>query len=191
MPGLGLDAHQDRRISSLGRLQPGSVLEAVCWKDPIIVVGRLDQHRRIGRPFPNVVIGTVGTQHLEGARFLDIAILFLPSPTDRELVEAKHVMHADGRRSCRVQLGALIQTDTHQEPAIAAPVNHQMVSIRILGVFEILCGRNEVIEDVLLFLLHAGLVPVLAILATATQIRHRVGASQLQPDGGGSGEPRR
>ena len=80
----------------------------MCWKDPIIVVGRLDQHRWIGHPFPNVVIGTVGTQHLEGAGFLDIPILFLPSPTDRELVEAEHVVHADRCRSRRVQLGALI-----------------------------------------------------------------------------------
>src|SRR5262249_35331403 len=46
---------------------------------------------------------------------------------------------------------------------------------------QVLSRGDEVVEDVLLVRLGAGLVPVLAVLAAAAQVCHRVDTAQLQP----------
>ena len=46
---------------------------------------------------------------------------------------------------------------------------------------QILCGGDEIVEDVLLVGLHAGLVPRTAVLPAAAQIGDRVDAAHLYP----------
>ena len=48
MPGFGLDADQDRGVTSLGSLQGGGKLERMAGHNPVIVIGCGDQRGRGG-----------------------------------------------------------------------------------------------------------------------------------------------
>src|SRR5476649_1955691 len=63
--------------------------------------------------------------------------------------------------------------------------------LRVALLDQVLRGGDEVVEDSLLLLAHAGMVPSLAVLRAAAQVGYRVDAARIEPGGGGGGEGRR
>src|SRR5947208_2762752 len=69
----------------------------------------------------------------------------------------------------------------HQKSAVASTLDRQLFRARIIFFDQIVGGGRKIIEHVLLFREVAGLVPVFAELAAATNIRHDVDAAAIEP----------
>src|SRR5207247_2006357 len=89
------------------------------------------------------------------------------------------------------QVGVWGQGAADQEPAVAAAVDRQAVRARVLLLDEPGRGRDEIVEDVLLAIEHAGAMPVLAVLPAAPQVRHGIDPAALEPQHDGAREGRR
>src|SRR5438067_868269 len=85
MPSPGLHPDQDRVRPPLCSLQGSRVLEAVGRVDPVVVVARRDQSRRVAHTRPYVMERRVLIDRIKlGSIFRRRAILLLPRPADRE-----------------------------------------------------------------------------------------------------------
>ena len=69
----------------------------------------------------------------------------------------------------------------HQKPAIASSLDRQLFRARIIFFDQVFGGRRKIIEHVLLFREVAGLVPVFAELAAASNIGHDIDAAAIEP----------
>ena len=92
---------------------------------------------------------------------------------------AEHVEHAHLRQADGVEVGTLHLAGTHQQTAVRTAVDGQTLRRGILLGDEPLGRRDEVVEDVLLVLEHAGLVPGLAVLRAPAQVGHAVDTALL------------
>ena len=97
-------------------------------------------------------------------------------------LDAEHVVDADERDHGPEQLRALRQNSAHEQAAVAAAHDGQLVRVGVLLVDQVLGAGNEVVEDVLLLGEVAGPVPILAELAAAAEVGDGVDAALLQPD---------
>ncbi|MBC8115845.1 MAG: S9 family peptidase, partial [Candidatus Saccharimonas sp.] len=88
---------------------------------------------------------------------------------------------ASGGSNGGLLVGALSHTGTDQQSAVASSLNGQLLGASVLVLDQPLGSGDEVVEDVLLFELRPRLVPVLAVLAPAAQVRDREDAAHLQP----------
>ena len=70
----------------------------------------------------------------------------------------------------------------HQEAAIASSLDREFFRARVFFFDQIFRGSREIIEHVLLFREIAGLVPVFAELAAASNIRHHINAAAIEPE---------
>ena len=84
-------------------------------------------------------------------------------------MEAQHVHDADRRQTGAVQFRPLRHRRPHQQAAITTALDRQLVTPGVALLDEVLGGGDEVVEDVLLLQLGAGLVPFLTVLAAAAQ----------------------
>ena len=94
---------------------------------------------------------------------------------------AQHVRHrhlADRRAE---QAGALREHRAHQQSAVAAALDGEAIARRVAALDQPLRRGQEVVEDVLLLLQHARLVPGLAVLAAAAEVGQRVHPALFQP----------
>ena len=80
------------------------------------------------------------------------------------------------------ELGALRDRGADEEAAVRAAADGRGARGDVHLSFDEVLGRgDEVVEDVLLLEEHPGLVPLLAVLAAAAQVRDRVDAAALEP----------
>ena len=183
MPRAGLDPHQHRLVAPLGGLHRRPKLVAVPRHDAIIVIRRGHQRRWIAGSLLQVVQWGVGVLRLEF--FLHLAQPVVGVPVSRVRawqVIAQHVQHADRRQRRAEQLGPLDERRRHQQPAVAATLDRQLLARGIAFPDQILGGRDEVVEDVLLTILGPRQVPLLPVLAAPAEVGHRQDAATLDPD---------
>lgn len=107
-------------------------------------------------------------------------------------MEAQHVHDADIGDSSSVQLRSLVDASSDEETSIGPAADRHLVLGGVAFRDEVLCRCLEVVKDVLLALVTvlrsylartqsgtsgdgapAGLMPLLAVLASAPNIRHR------------------
>ena len=95
VPGFGFDAQQYDIVTFIGVLQGGRELLGMHRYDPIIVIRRENQYRRVLLPCLYVVQWSVGGQKLKVlfAAF-GIAVFVGPMTSRGEVLEAQHI---DGR----------------------------------------------------------------------------------------------
>mmetsp|Transcript_2772 Transcript_2772/g.6748 ORF Transcript_2772/g.6748 Transcript_2772/m.6748 type:complete len:345 (-) Transcript_2772:1108-2142(-) len=98
------------------------------------------------------------------------AIVRAPSPADGELVEAQHVQHTNMCDHCTEEIRTLVGTRCGQQTTVRATTNRNLFCDRVLGIDEILSSGTEIVKDILLSFLDAGLMPVLTVLTTATDV---------------------
>ena len=98
------------------------------------------------------------------------AIVGRPVPANGEEVVAQHVHHSHLWHCGTPQVGTLVHDGSHEQTAVAATVASNLALAGIALSDEPLGSGDEVVEDVLLRHLGARLVPLFAILATATQV---------------------
>ena len=79
----------------------------------------------------------------------------------------------------------------HEQAAVAAALDGQLVRVRVFLIDQILGGGREIIEDVLLFGEVPGLVPFFAELAAAAHVGHDIDAAAIEPEPPGEIEGRR
>ena len=191
MAGVGFDADQHRVGACVGGLEACRELEAVRRDHAVVVVGCGDHRGGVfGAVLEVVERGVaveVGEVDLAAVR---AAVLRDPAPADRELVVAQHVHHAHCRKGHLGQVGALGHGGADQQAAVGAAGDGQAVVAGVALTDEVFARGDEVVKDVLLLQQHAGLVPVLAELATAAQVGHGVDAALLEQDDVGRGEAR-
>ena len=95
---------------------------------------------------------------------------------------AHHVHHADARYGHLGDVGAQIDRGSHQEATVAAALESDIVG-RCIALFREVFGRgDEIVEDIELVELRAGLVPLLAVFGTAAQIGLGIDSSVLEPE---------
>src|SRR5690606_34108502 len=94
----------------------------------------------------------------------------------------QHVQYPNGREGHRTEVGPLRHDRTHKQAAVASTLDPQAVLAGPLLGYEVFRRSDEVVEDVLLLLLHPGLMPFLAILPTAAQVGHGEHAALFQRD---------
>ena len=151
----------------------GGELEAVGGDDAVVVVGGGDQGGRVAGAGLEVVERRVGVEGLELVRVVGGAVVVGPGPADGELVEAEHVHDADGGQGGAEEVGALGHAGADEQAAVAAAADGELGALVYLFGDQPLGGGDEVVEDVLLVQLGAGLVPVLAVLAAAAEVGAR------------------
>ncbi len=101
---------------------------------------------------------------------------------------AEHVHDADRREGDTEELRPLGHDRADEEAAVRAPGDGQPVRRGVLLLDEILGRGDEIVEDVLFLVEHAGLVPGLAVLAAAAQVGLGEDAAVLQEDDVGRAE---
>src|SRR5690606_581284 len=114
-----------------------------------------------------------------------------PSETSSELLEAQHVQHAHGGEGHSAEVGALCDHGTYQEATVTTTLNGQMRLVGPLLGHKVFRSSNEVVVHILFLFLHAGLVPLFAVFATAAQVRHGEYTALLQQDHPAGAEARR
>ena len=96
-------------------------------------------------------------------------------------MEAEHVHHSHRRQASSVQLRTLGHASPDEQAAIGAALDGQLLR-RGPALLDEPFGRgDEVVEDVLLAELRAGLMPLLAIFAAATNIGNRKHSAHFHP----------
>src|SRR5437870_8099243 len=70
----------------------------------------------------------------------------------------------------------------HQKSAVASTLDRQLFRTRIILFDQILCSRRKIVEHVLLFCEVTCLVPFVAELAAAANIRHDINAAAIEPE---------
>src|SRR3989442_940448 len=88
------------------------------------------------------------------------------------------------------QLGTLRDRRADEQPAVRPTADREPHGRGVALLDQVLRRRDEVVEHVLLLLVHARLVPLLAVLAAAPQGGHRVYAPPLEPRERGHREAR-
>mmetsp|Transcript_6598 Transcript_6598/g.27333 ORF Transcript_6598/g.27333 Transcript_6598/m.27333 type:complete len:718 (+) Transcript_6598:973-3126(+) len=194
MAGVGLDADQLGCRAGVGGLQRGGVFEAVRRHDAVVVVAGGDEHGRVFDAALDVVQRRVSVQGLEHLGVVAGAVVGGPGPADREVLVAQHVHHAHLRHGRGEQLRALVGDRAHQQAAIAAAVDGERGRAGNVVLYQPFSGGDEVVEDVLLLQLGAGIVPGGAVFTAATDGRDDIDAAHLEPGrrgdavGGGGGD---
>src|SRR5207253_5318973 len=65
--------------------------------------------------------------------------------------------------------------------SIRSALDGEVIAVGIFLIDQILGCANKIIENILLFVAHAGTVPVFAELGATAQVRHRINSAMLQP----------
>ena len=94
----------------------------------------------------------------------------------------KHIHNSNRWQRNAVQVGPLVNNRTHQQAAVRAALQHNVSGRGVALGNHIFGRRNAIVEHVLLLHQSSGAVPILAILATATQIHLAVDSALLKPD---------
>ena len=186
-----LDADEDRRVACVALLQARRELERVAGHDAVVGVGGRHHRRRILRAGGQPVIRRVRVERLEFLGIVGRTVVVGPVAARREALEAQHVHHADRRQRGAEQLGALRHHGADKEASVRTALDRESARARPLLGDEVLGGCDEVVEDILLAQLLAGLVPLAAVLAAAAEIRNRERAAELEPRREDRREPRR
>ena len=92
------------------------------------------------------------------------------------------VVNADRAHHGAHQFRMLRQRCAHQQAAVAAAHDGELVGPRVFVIDQVLRARREVVEDVLFFRQIAREVPWLAELAAAADVADDVHTALLQPD---------
>ena len=160
-------------------LHRGGELERVGRNDTVVVVRGSHQRRGVFHALLYIVQRRVLVNIGKLLLVLRRTVLHGPAPADGELVVAEHVHHAHGRKAHGIEVRTLHLAGADQQSAVRAAVDGQLVRRRVFSGDQVLGGGDEVVEDVLLVLEHAGLVPLLAVLRAAAQVGDAVDAALL------------
>ena len=133
-------------------------------------------------PALDVVIGRVGVEPVELLGVVGRAVLGDPQFGDQEMVIADHVEQRHLADHGAEEVGTLRDHGAHEQAAVGAALDGEVLLVGVLFGDQLLGGGDEVVEDVLLLVEHAGAVPVLAELAAAAQVGHGEDAAVLEPE---------
>ncbi len=151
------------------------------WRNSPVVRAGHHQDGRIFRPIHNVMVWRIRVKRLELFWvFYSAKFSYVERAVWREL-HAQHVVNSYLRHDSLHQIGVLGNDCAHQEAAIASSLDRKFLRARVVFFDQIFRRSSEIIEHVLLFREIAGLVPVFAELAAATNIRHDVDAAAIEP----------
>ena len=109
------------------------------------------------------------------------AVFWHPQFCDLKILIAKHVEQRHLADDRTIQIWSLRESGAHQKAAVRSSNNSQMIFVSIFLRDQKFCRGNEVVKHILLFVEHAGAVPVFSELSAATQIGDSIHATMLQP----------
>src|SRR6185437_12075809 len=101
---------------------------------------------------------------------------------DQELLVAQHVQQRVAADDGAVKVRALGHGRTHKQAPVASAFDGQPRRIGVMVLDEPFSGGKEIVEDVLLLLPHAGVVPLLAKLPATAKVGQRKYTAVLRPD---------
>jgi hypothetical protein len=176
-----VDAEEHGGWAALGLLEFGGEFEAMGREDPVVVIAGEDHGGWVARAFFDVMERAVGEEGGEVGGVVRAAVFFLPCPADGEFVEAEHVHDADGWEGAAEEVGALEEAGTDEETAVGAAADGEPFGFGPAFLDEEFGCADEVVEDVLFAVFHAGLVPCLTKFAAAAEIDLGVDATGFEP----------
>src|SRR5579863_5480542 len=185
---LGIVIEQDRAIGTVGPLQQSRHLARVQWVDAGVAVAANQKHRWIPGAFLHMLIRRVGIQVLKLLGVLGRTIFRHPKAPHQELLVTQHVQQRVAAHDRPEKIGALSERRTNQQAAVRGPEDTQLGRLGVLVGNQPLGRGNEVIENTLLSVPHARLVPFFSELAPAAQVGQREDAAVLRPHNGLGGE---
>ena len=147
------------------------------------MIGSRDQRRRIAGARLDVVQRRVPVKVRESLLLVGRSVFGRPRFSAGELLVPQHVHHADRGQRDGEQIGTLLHHRADEQAAVRPAHDAERLRRRVFFLDEVLCGRDEVVEDALLLLEHAGVVPCFAVLAAAAHVGRRPHAAALEPCG--------
>jgi len=112
--------------------------------------------------------GRVFDQIIKATIFLTAPKVRTPEVTNRELVEAKHVSYWYLTDNTSKKIWSLVGASSDEESTVGSTLNDEVLAVGVLLLYQELSSSNEIVKHGLLFLLGAGMMPVLAVLPTST-----------------------
>ena len=128
------------------------------------------------------MVGRVGVEPVELFGVFGGAVLRDPEFRDQEILVAQHVEQRDLADHGAEQVRTLRDHRAHQQAAIRSALDGEVIFVGDLVGDQEFGGGDEVVENILLFVQHAGAMPVFAELGAAAQVGHGVDAAMLQPE---------
>jgi hypothetical protein len=174
---------QQHRVVAVQRLHERRHLPGMERIDARVRVAGHEHHDGILHARLHPLVGRVRAQPVELLGIGRRAVFGHPELGDQEAVVAQHVEQRHLAEHGAVEVGPLRHRRAHQQPAVAAAVDPQPLALAVTVRQHPLRDVQEVVEDVLLVREHAVLVPGLAELRAAAQVRGHVDAAQLEPRG--------
>jgi len=185
---IRFDADEYGVIALVFGLEFGGELEAVGGHHAVVVVGGGDHGGRVADAGLEVVEGRVLDEVGEVLGLIAGAVLGYPAFADGKLVVAEHVHDAYGREGHGEEVGALGHAGAYEEAAVATAGDGEFFFVSVALLDEVLAGGDEVVEDVLFFEQHTGLMPFFAVFAAAAEVGHGKDAAIFEQYQAGSAE---
>ena len=162
-------------------LQPRGELARVLRADAVVLGGRPDVGLGIGLRPVDVGVGRDAAQERRLVRVRHRPVLAHPRRARRDLFVTDHVeqRHLDGHRL--PQLGMLGELHAHQEAAVRAAVDAELVGAGQPARDEVAADRGEIVVDDLALGLEPGIVPRRPELTAAADVGEDERAALLQP----------
>jgi len=126
------------------------------------------------------VIRGVGAQKLELRGIVRRSIFGNPQLGYLEVLVAQHVEQWNLAHHCAEQIWPLRECRTHQQAAVAAALDRQMLSVSIFFCDQVFRSGKEIVKNILLLLQHAIAMPVFAKLIAAAKLHVNINAALLQ-----------
>src|SRR5260370_11502217 len=169
-------------IRTGGGLQTRSHFTGVQGSDAGVAIAGDEESGRIFCAVDDALIRRVGIEILELIGIFGAAVFGRPIRAVKKLLEAQHIQERISANDGAEHLRVLGERRAHQQPSVAAARNGEA---RRRGVFvddQEFGSCDEVIEDRLLSLEHAGAVPGLADFTPAPKIGVSYYSAMLNPD---------
>jgi len=182
--GVAVHLEEDRLgigIARGGGLEPGGHLANVKGVDALVPLAGGHQQGRIFHSGLDVVVRRVAQQVGELLGIVARTVLGNPVPGAQEFVITHHVQQRHLGDAGGEEVRPLGHGRADEQAAIGAAENGELLRPRVPFSDQPLGGGDEIIENVLFLLQHAGAVPVFPLLAAAAQIGQGVEAAGLEP----------
>ena len=179
---VALNADKVRLVADVAILQSRGVLERVRGHHTVVVIGGGHQDGRILLTVLNGMQWRVFVEILEHLlAVLAGTVIYGPVAANGELVVAQHVHDTHFRDGHGEEVGTLVHDRAHEQTAVGTAHHRKLFLAGVALCNQELSRSNTVVENVLLLQLRTGLVPLLAILATAAKVGHSIHTTLLQP----------
>mmetsp|Transcript_45136 Transcript_45136/g.73201 ORF Transcript_45136/g.73201 Transcript_45136/m.73201 type:complete len:238 (+) Transcript_45136:49-762(+) len=176
-----LDVLEIKHIVTLAHLLESLHKAAgMVWVHPVVLGRGCHQERWVAGIRVQIVIRGIFLQELP-VLGVGIAVLSHPACPSQEVRVALHVQQRNGTHHGPKEVWSLNEHVAHQQPAVRPATNPQASRRSHAAGHQVLRNCHKVVVGLLPVLAEGCLVPCWTKLTTATDVRHNIATTSLQP----------